>query len=97
MKSTGTVLLDQTAQLEDIFWGFYKWLDDHTTETLIVSVKVDNGANSATLQQKVYDLVTGQDVNAYWVQSATVSDASYFWIVNLMQSLLVPYSRRSTT
>jgi 1-phosphatidylinositol phosphodiesterase len=65
-------LLDQTAQLEDIFWGLYKWLDGHPSETVIVSVKVDNGNTTASLEQTIYNLVTGQDVSDYWVQSTTL-------------------------
>jgi len=66
----GSVLLDPTAQLVDIFWGLYQWLDAHTSETVIVSVKVDTGNSTQTLQQNIYDAVTGQDVASYWVQSA---------------------------
>ncbi|KAG8813424.1 hypothetical protein FRC17_001582 [Serendipita sp. 399] len=68
----GSVRLDETAQLGDIFWGLYRWLDAHSTETVVVSVKVDNGTSTASLQQTVYDLVTGPDVRDYWVQSAAL-------------------------
>lgn len=68
----GSALLDQVAQLGDIFWGLYRWLDDHATETVIVSVKVDNGNSTASLEQTIHDLVTGQDVADYWVQSTTL-------------------------
>ncbi|KIM24702.1 hypothetical protein M408DRAFT_331671 [Serendipita vermifera MAFF 305830] len=68
----GAVQLDETAQLVDVFWGLYKWLDTHPTETVIVSVKVDNGNSTATLEQSIHDLVTGQDVADYWVQSTTL-------------------------
>lgn len=67
-------LLSDTAQLEDIFWGFYKWLDAHPTEALFVSLKVDNGPNDANLQQAVYGLLTSAQGKKYWVQkSGTVS------------------------
>jgi 1-phosphatidylinositol phosphodiesterase len=58
--------------LVDIFWGLYQWLDAHTSETVIVSVKVDEGNSTQNLQQTIYDAVTGQDVSSYWVQSAAV-------------------------
>ena len=76
-RSPGSALLDSTAQLVDVFWGLYKWLDAHATETVVVSVKVDNGNSTASLQQTIYDLVTGQDVAQYWVQSAAVSFTYY--------------------
>ncbi|KDQ10949.1 hypothetical protein BOTBODRAFT_46677 [Botryobasidium botryosum FD-172 SS1] len=65
-------LLDPTAQLVDVFWGLYHWLDAHPTETVIVSVKVDTGNTTATLEQAIYDLVTGPDAVDYWVQSTTL-------------------------
>ena len=72
MARQGTAVLDPNAQLEDIFWGIYHWLDGHPTETILVSVKVDNGDNTAELQQKVYNLITGDNVKDYWVQSTLV-------------------------
>ncbi|CAG7853059.1 SubName: Full=Uncharacterized protein {ECO:0000313/EMBL:CCA72524.1} [Serendipita indica DSM 11827] len=65
-------LLDETAELEDIFWGMYYWLDQNPTETVLVSVKVDNGNNTAALQQQVYTLMNSPDVADYWVHNFTL-------------------------
>ncbi|PLW43510.1 hypothetical protein PCASD_06770 [Puccinia coronata f. sp. avenae] len=37
-----SALLSTTATLPDVLLGFYKWLDHHPTETILVSIKVDN-------------------------------------------------------
>jgi len=52
MAVQGTAVLDPNAQLEDIFWEIYHWLDGHPTETILVSFKVDNSNNTAELKQK---------------------------------------------
>ncbi|KZV89997.1 PLC-like phosphodiesterase [Exidia glandulosa HHB12029] len=65
-------LLDATAQLEDVFWGFYHFLDDHPTETLVVSVKVDHGATDTTVQQALQALFTGTPASDYWITAATL-------------------------
>jgi 1-phosphatidylinositol phosphodiesterase len=64
-------LLSSKAELVDIFWGMYYWLDLHPTETLLVSLKVDNGNNTIALRQQVYDLMTGGQSD-YWVKNTTV-------------------------
>lgn len=73
-------LLDSNADLEDIFWGMYYWLDNNPTETVLVSVKIDNGNNTAALQQQVFTLLTDPTVSDYWVQGFTAS--SFHWLYN---------------
>ena len=89
----GTTLLDPTAQLEDIFWGIYHWLDGHSSETILVSVKVDNGANTAELQQKVYNLITGDNVKDYWVQSTIVCNLLKYTILTRANDRIAADSR----
>lgn len=69
-------LLSSEAYLEDVFEGFYKWLRDHSTETLLVSIKVDNATfgvpeskkqiATEKLQRMVYKLLV-EDGKDYWV------------------------------
>lgn len=87
------MVLDPTAQLEDIFWGIYHWLDAHPTETILVSVKVDNGSNTAELQQKVYNLITGDNVKDYWVQSTTVCHLRRYTILTRTDDMTAADSR----
>jgi len=79
MAVQGTVVLDPNTQLEDIFWEIYHWLDGHPTETVLVSLKVDNSDNTAELKQKVYNLITGDNVK-YWVQSTLVCRSRIYLI-----------------
>ncbi|PVF98456.1 PLC-like phosphodiesterase [Serendipita vermifera] len=64
-------LLSSKAELVDIFWGLYHWLDLHPTETILVSMKVDNGNNTVALRQQVYDLMNGEQ-KGYWVRNTTL-------------------------
>jgi len=48
--SARPAVLDPNAQLEVIFWGIDHWRNGHPTMTILVSVKVDNGDNTAELQ-----------------------------------------------
>lgn len=77
-RPLGDYQLDSRAELGDIFWGMYHWLDNHPTETILVSVKVDNGENTASLQQQVFDLVTNDDVANYWALNTTVRSIPNF-------------------
>lgn len=65
-------LLDRSSTLEDVFWGFYHFLDQHPTETLVVSVKVDHGPTDAPVQQALQALFTGTPGADYWITDATV-------------------------
>jgi len=63
-----TALLSDTATLQDVFQGLYYWLDHHPTETLLVSLKVDNGPTDAALEREVYNLVATRPGRNHWVQ-----------------------------
>ncbi|KAG8822027.1 hypothetical protein FRC17_009685 [Serendipita sp. 399] len=65
-------MLSNTVELVNIFWGLYYWLDQNPTETVLVSVKVDNGNNTAALQQQIYNLMNGPEVSDYWVHNTTL-------------------------
>jgi 1-phosphatidylinositol phosphodiesterase len=63
-------LLSDTAEVEDIFWGFYEWLDRHPSEALFISLKVDNGPTDLNLQQTILRLLTEGRGRSYWSQLA---------------------------
>lgn len=76
-------ILSQTATLSDVLLGFYQWLDDHPTETVLVSIKVDNATfndppstgqpSSRELQQILYELLTQSDLaQKHWLQEDLV-------------------------
>ncbi|KAA1123904.1 hypothetical protein PGTUg99_029194 [Puccinia graminis f. sp. tritici] len=74
-----SALLSTTATLPDVLLGFYKWLDEHPTETVLMSIKVDNATfgnppspgqpSSKTLQLMLYQLLTqSQLARDHWLQ-----------------------------
>ncbi|KAF8527333.1 PLC-like phosphodiesterase [Gautieria morchelliformis] len=65
-------LLSNTASLEDVLWGLYHFLDNHPTETLLVSMKVDHGADSLPVQKAAHALITTPPVKDYWLQSSSL-------------------------
>ena len=74
-----SALLSTTATLPDALLGFYKWLDDHPSETILISIKVDNATygnppdkgqpSSKILQLMLYELLTGSEMaRNHWLQ-----------------------------
>ncbi|KAF9450833.1 PLC-like phosphodiesterase, partial [Macrolepiota fuliginosa MF-IS2] len=64
-------LLAPTTRFEDVFFGFYNWLDQHPTEAVLISVMYESGTgtpNDAKFQQHVYDFFTTDLAKRYWVQ-----------------------------
>lgn len=79
-----SALLSSTVTLPDVLLGFYRWLDDHPTETVFISIKVDNATfadppsdqqpSGSKLQTILEDLLTDELGSQYWYQTnATVS------------------------
>ncbi|EAU86921.2 hypothetical protein CC1G_13081 [Coprinopsis cinerea okayama7 len=72
-------LLAPTTTLNDVLYGFYSWLDQHPTETVLMSFKHEGGTGTPKdekLQRKFLDAfsrATDQDPGPlkrrYWVQS----------------------------
>lgn len=74
-----SALLSSTATLPDVLLGFYKWLDDHPSETILISIKVDNATfqnppskkqpSSLQLQEIIYRLLTQSNMaKSHWFQ-----------------------------
>ncbi|KXN85636.1 hypothetical protein AN958_10973 [Leucoagaricus sp. SymC.cos] len=64
-------LLAPTTRMEDVFFGFYHWLDQHPTETVLISINHEGGTgtpNDAQLQQHIYDFFNTKLAKRYWVQ-----------------------------
>ena len=71
--------MSTTATLPDVLLGFYKWLDDHPSETILISIKVDNATfqyppshgqpSSKRLQLMLYELLTQSELaRNHWLQ-----------------------------
>ncbi|WWC64263.1 uncharacterized protein I303_106873 [Kwoniella dejecticola CBS 10117] len=60
-------LLDVNARFEDVLYGFWRFLDENPTETLLISVKDENSTfgSYTTLQQRMYDTLTSAQAQIY--------------------------------
>lgn len=70
-KHQAQALLAPTTQLEDVFFGFYHWLDQHPTEAVLISLNHEGGTgtpNDVKIQQHIYNLFDTQLAKRYWVQ-----------------------------
>jgi 1-phosphatidylinositol phosphodiesterase len=64
-------LLAPTTTLQDVLFSFYSWLDQHPSETLLMSFKLEGGTGTPRdekLEGMVYDAfskATNQDPNSF--------------------------------
>ena len=66
-------LLSPTTRMEDVFFGLYYWLEKHPTETVLVSMNHESGTgtpNDASLQERVYRILTSELAKEYWMQTS---------------------------
>ncbi|KIY52125.1 PLC-like phosphodiesterase, partial [Fistulina hepatica ATCC 64428] len=65
-------VLSPTTTIEDVFIGFYSWLNAHPTETLLISVnhESDTGtSDDARFYEHLYNLFNSAPATDYWVQT----------------------------
>jgi len=67
-------LQSETATVEDVLFGFYKWLDDHPSEALLLSFQYEGsttayGSNGATNQLIIFNILTSPAAKKYFVQT----------------------------
>ncbi|KAJ5900007.1 hypothetical protein N7495_004751 [Penicillium taxi] len=67
-------LLSESASLDIVLFGFYKWLDDHPTETIFLSLQYEGStakyaSNDASLQLKLYKALTSPVARRFFVQA----------------------------
>ncbi|KDR79191.1 hypothetical protein GALMADRAFT_243091 [Galerina marginata CBS 339.88] len=65
-------LLSPTTRMEDVFFGLYAWLDNHPTETILVSMNYEPGtgtSDDARLQETLYNILTSDLAKKYWKQT----------------------------
>ncbi|KAJ5475201.1 hypothetical protein N7539_008267 [Penicillium diatomitis] len=61
-------LLSETASLDNVLFGFYRWLDDHPSEALFLSLQYEGStaryaSNNAALQNKLFYTLTQWEDN----------------------------------
>lgn len=67
-------LQSETALLLDIMFGFYQWLDDHPSETLLLSFMHESGTLKydpidAAVELAIYDVLTSPAAKQYVLQT----------------------------
>ncbi|RKF56546.1 1-phosphatidylinositol phosphodiesterase [Golovinomyces cichoracearum] len=65
-------LQSQTATLESVLFAFYKWLDDHPSETIMISLKYEGlttifGRNKLPFQKALYEALTSPTARRYFL------------------------------
>ncbi|KAF7304929.1 PLC-like phosphodiesterase [Mycena kentingensis (nom. inval.)] len=65
-------LLAPTATLEDVWFGFYTWLDAHPTEAVLLSLNYEGGTGTPRdekLEQHIFNVMNSSLASRYWVQA----------------------------
>ncbi|KAH7105118.1 PLC-like phosphodiesterase [Auriculariales sp. MPI-PUGE-AT-0066] len=68
----GELMLDSTAELVDILWGCYQFVESHPTEALLVFLKIDNGSMDAFVRGAIRNLLTSALARDFWLLDAAV-------------------------
>ncbi|OCF54396.1 hypothetical protein L486_07944 [Kwoniella mangroviensis CBS 10435] len=71
-------LLDINARFEDVIQGFYRFLEENPTESLLISVKDENATWGTTqaLQQSLYTTLTSSVAQSYLNPSTSISSTA---------------------
>ncbi|WRT68810.1 uncharacterized protein IL334_005790 [Kwoniella shivajii] len=71
-------ILDINARLQDVLYGFYKFLDENPTESLVLSIKVENSTwgTPSSLQTSLYSSLTSQSALPYVNPTPSLSTLS---------------------
>lgn len=85
LHSIAQALLAPDTRIEDVFFGFYSWLDKHPTEAVLLSMNYESGTgteDTEALQVHLYDIFQTELAKKYWVQTyGSVSDGPYCLVV----------------
>ncbi|KAH7370911.1 PLC-like phosphodiesterase [Rhexocercosporidium sp. MPI-PUGE-AT-0058] len=80
----GQALQSETATVEDVLFGFYRWLDEHPSEAVLMSLNYEGSTtryarNDAAVQMAIFDVLTTKAAKKYFVQKknefATLGEA----------------------
>ncbi|WWC91479.1 uncharacterized protein L201_006425 [Kwoniella dendrophila CBS 6074] len=71
-------LLDLNARFDDVIQGFYRFLDENPTESLLISIKDENATWGSTeaIQQSVYTTLTSPVATSYVNPSTTIASTT---------------------
>ncbi|KAK0945881.1 hypothetical protein LTR29_002738 [Friedmanniomyces endolithicus] len=70
----GPGLVSETATVDDVLYGFYRWLDDHPSEALFLSFQYEGsttpyGRNDAGVQLQLFNTLTTPAARQYFLQT----------------------------
>lgn len=73
----GRALQSQTATVDAVMFGFYRWLDEHPSETLLLSFqyegkKIVKNVDSSDVQSQLYETLTSPAAQKYILQDRNV-------------------------
>ena len=63
-------LLDKKAEVIDIVYGLHAWLQKHPSETIVVSLKVDNGDPAGEEVQRLMGELL-EETKTCWVENVS--------------------------
>ncbi|OCF44429.1 hypothetical protein I317_01689 [Kwoniella heveanensis CBS 569] len=68
-------VLDTSARFEDVMYGFYRFLDENPTESLFVSIKIENTTfgTDGFAQQSLYTTLTSSAAQSYVNPTTSIS------------------------
>lgn len=69
----GPGLVSETATVDDVLFGFYRWLDDHPSEAVFLSFQYEGGttqyaSNDAGVQLALFNSLTSPAAKQYFLQ-----------------------------
>lgn len=73
--------------MEDLFFGFYNWLDNHPTEAVLVSINHDSETGTPkdlALYVKLYDILNTPLAQKYWVHTNDGTVRPYQLYIHLL-------------
>ncbi|KAI1002571.1 hypothetical protein K3495_g5627 [Podosphaera aphanis] len=70
----GQALQSQTATVDSVLFAFYKWLGDHPTEAVLISLKYEsfttlNARNDEALQMAIFKMLTSKSAEKFFMKA----------------------------
>ncbi|KAK3670630.1 hypothetical protein LTR78_009465 [Recurvomyces mirabilis] len=70
----GPGLVSETATVDDVLFGFYQWLDDHSSETIFLSFQYEGGttayaSDDAGVQLALFNALSSPAARHYFLQT----------------------------
>ncbi|EMC95942.1 hypothetical protein BAUCODRAFT_71222 [Baudoinia panamericana UAMH 10762] len=70
----GPGLVSETATVDDVLYGFYRWLDDHPSEAIFLSIQYEGGtipgaSQDAGVQLQLYNALSSPAARHYILQT----------------------------